>query len=181
MARVNLAVTKAVQPHVNSFEGVDWDGVQAALTDPHWKLPSGAAVAELFGEGWSEVTATMTEQVQAWRRLDEELIGPQATLRLLTIGGSTGYTRHWWGQGRWNAICRQIVDDAVEAGVPLPEPYDRRGSDELDADLADPDRVSDDVLDWLIGMPQGGLDTARGLRMHATATQPVYRMMGTEN
>jgi hypothetical protein len=38
----------------------------------------------------------------------------------------------------------------------LPAPYDTRNPEDLIADLADPDRVSDDVLDWLIDMPEAG-------------------------
>jgi hypothetical protein len=33
MAKVNIAVTKAVRPHVDPVEGVDWEGIERALTD----------------------------------------------------------------------------------------------------------------------------------------------------
>jgi hypothetical protein len=178
MARVNIAVTKAVQPHIDPYEGVDWDAVHAALTDPTWQLPDGRVVADLFGEGWPEVARTVGEQVRAWQRLDEDVIGPQATLRLLTIGGSTSYTRHWWGQGRWQAICRRIIDDATTAGLVLPPPYDTDGTNGaagLLDDLREPDQVSDEILDWLIDMPFGGVDGPRGLRSHPHATTPIQR------
>ena len=174
MARVNIAVTKVVRPHVDPFEGVDWDAVRAALTDPSWRLPDGTGVAEAFGEGWPEVRDSVASQVAEWKRLDEEVIGPEATLRLLTVGGSTSYTRQWWGQPRWPAMCRRIVEDAVAAGLTLPAPYDTRdGGDALVEDLRDPDRVSDDVLAWLID-PPGGVD---GLRNHLEATAPVERRL----
>jgi hypothetical protein len=177
MARVNIAVTKAIQPHIDSVEGVDWDSVQQALTDPTWRLADGRVIADLFGEGWADVCATVSEQVHEWKRLDETILGPEATIRLLTIGGSTSYTRHWWGQGRWNAICQRIIDDAAAAGIALPVPYDSRGALALAADLADPEQVSDIVLDWLIDMPGPGTDGPRGLRMHTEVTRPVYRTM----
>jgi hypothetical protein len=175
MARASIAATKAVQPHVDPYEGVDWDAVRQALTDPGLRLPGGAVVADLFGAGWAEVVRTVTEQIHTWQRLDEDLLGPEATLRLLTIAGSTSYTRHWWGQGRWPAICRRIVTDAVTVGVDLPPPYDTRGADQLIANLADPDHVSDNVLDWLIDIPDGDTPGPRGLRLHTDAAKPVYR------
>jgi hypothetical protein len=175
MARVNIAVTKAIQPHVDPYEGIDWDSVHTALTDPSWRLPSGAVIAELFSEGWPEVRRTVGKQVRAWQRLDEEVLGPEATLRLLTIAGSTSYTRHWWGQGRWTAICQRIIDDAVGAGLALPKPYDVADPGTLIGDLSDPDQVSDDVLEWLIDLPEGGLDGPWGLRGHTDATAPVRR------
>jgi hypothetical protein len=121
------AVTRAVAEHLNPVEGVDWTSVIASLTDPSWALPDGRVIAELFGDGWTEVRDSVRERLEQWRRLDEEILGPHATLRLLTIGGSTGHTRHWWGQGRWTAICRAVIADAVEAGIALPAPYDDLG------------------------------------------------------
>lgn len=97
---------------------------------------------------------------------------PDATLRLLTVGGSTSYTGQWWGQGRWTAICRAVVDDAVGAGVRLPEPYDVGGADALVRDLAGPDGVSDEVLDWLIDLPGAGAGGPHGLRHHPVTSRP---------
>ncbi|GAA5112730.1 helix-turn-helix domain-containing protein [Haloechinothrix salitolerans] len=51
MARVNMAVTEAIQPNVDPFDGVDWDGVRQALTNPALALPDGRRIADLFGEG----------------------------------------------------------------------------------------------------------------------------------
>lgn len=114
---MSITATKAVMPHVDAWEGVDWQGVEDTLTSPAWQLADGRAISDLFGEGWREIQRTVREQVRKWRRFDEELIGPEATLRLLTMGGSTSYTRHWWGQGRWPAICKGRVDgDGEEAG-----------------------------------------------------------------
>jgi hypothetical protein len=122
IAKVSIAVTKAVRPHVDPVEGVDWGGVEAALTDSRWSLPDGRVISELFGKGWPEVQRTVQRQVQIWRRFDEDLVDPDAMLRLLTIAGSTSYTRHWWGQGRWAAICRAIISDATKAAIELPGP-----------------------------------------------------------
>ena len=58
MAKVNIAVTKAVRPHIDPVEGVDWAGAEAALTDSRWSLPDGRVILTLFGEGWPEVQRT---------------------------------------------------------------------------------------------------------------------------
>ncbi|MFI9616793.1 hypothetical protein ACIHCM_34805 [Streptomyces sp. NPDC052023] len=174
MARVNIAVTRITQQHVCPVEGIDWDSIKNALTDPQWALPDGTPVSSLFGPGWSEVTATVTAELDRWRHHDHEVLGPQTTLILMSIGGSTGYTNSWWGQGRWHSICRRLIDDATAAGLPLPQPYDQRGPGALLADLDAPDEVSPPVLDWLIDLPDAGVHGPRGLRMHH-ATRPPQR------
>ena len=174
MAKVNLAVTKAVLPHVDPVEGVDWQGIEDNLTDPSWQLAGGRVVSDLFAEGWPDVERTVRRQVRMWRRLDEDLIGPDATIRLLTIAGSTSYTRHWWGQGRWPAICRAIVTDAINSGVGLPPPYGTKGIDALLSDLQEPDSLSDDALAWMIDIPGTDIDGPRGLRSHPS-TRPIAR------
>jgi len=153
MARVNIAATKAVRGLIDPYDGVDWVKVEAALTSDSWALGDGRVVPALFGDGWGEVQRTVREQVQAWRRLDEEVLGPQATMRLLTVGGATDYSRHWWGQGRWAEICRRIVLDAKELGVALPAPFDQAGAEAFIEATKDPDNLSDDALSWLIDVP----------------------------
>lgn len=174
MARVNIAVTRAIQPHINPVEGIDWDGIEQALTDPHWALPDGTTIASLFGTSWPHVRSTVVTQLARWRRAEDELLGPDTTLALLTIGGSTDYTHSWWGQGRWQAMCRRIVEDAVQGGLTLPQPYNYQGSEALVRDLASPDLLSDEVLRWLIDMPEGGVDGPRGLRFHPITSPPVH-------
>ncbi|MFE6691347.1 hypothetical protein ACFVFQ_33370 [Streptomyces sp. NPDC057743] len=174
MARINIAVTRTVLPHVCPYEGIDWNSIERLLTDTGWKLPNGRTVSFLFGDGWPEVQSTVRKQVRKWHRLDTEVLGPETTLRLMTIGGSTSYTRHWWGQGRWRAICEEIVRDAVEAGFTLPQPYDCRGPEALIGDLEQPDMQSDAVLDWLIDMPESTETGPYGLRRHPS-TQPIVR------
>ncbi|OUS91948.1 hypothetical protein CA951_31130 [Rhodococcus sp. NCIMB 12038] len=173
MARVNIAVTTAIRPHIDPIDGIDWDGIRAVLTDSHWSLPDGRVIAALFGDGWPQVHDTVGARLDAWQHIDTQILGSEATMRLLTIGGSTEYTRHWWGQGRWRAICTEIVRDAMEAGIALPSPYDERGQDGLLEDLGDPSQLSDDVLAWLIDMPDATDDGPRGLRMHESSRPPT--------
>ncbi|MET8276246.1 hypothetical protein [Streptomyces sp. NPDC005096] len=172
MARVNVAVTRVMQEHVCPVEGIDWEGIEAALMDPQWELPDGTAIQSLFGDGWQEVAATVTAELKRWHHLDRDVLGPDTTMILMSIGGSTGYTDSWWGQGRWNHICRRIIEDATQAGITLPQPYNFRGAEALIADLADPDLVSDNVWDWLIDMPEAGSDGPRGLRFHHITRTP---------
>lgn len=175
MARVNIAVTKAVLPHLDAIEGTDWEAIETQLTDPEWALPDGRKVSELFGEGWPEVRRTVSEQLRFWRRMDEEHLGPEPTLRLLSVGGATSYTRSWWGQGRWDAICERIVQDAIKEGLALPAAYRETGPEALLRDLTEPDTLDDDTLLWLIDMPDTDVDQPGGLRHHPEATRPVVR------
>jgi hypothetical protein len=174
MAKVSIAATKAIQLYVDPAEGVDWQGIEDVLTDPLWQLADGRVISELFAEGWPEVKQSVRRQLRMWRHFDEDLIGPDATLRLLTIAGSTSYTRHWWGQGRWPAICRAIVADATSAGIPLPAPYGADGADALLRDLRDPEALGDDVLGWMIDIPGTGVDGPYGLRFHKSS-RPIVR------
>lgn len=166
MARVNIAVTRITRQHVCPWAGIDWDSIKNALMDPQWALPDGTPICSLFGPGWTEVAATVTAELDRWRHLDHEVLGPQTTMILMSIGGSTSYTDSWWGQGRWLSMCRRVIDDATTAGLSLPPPYDQRGPDALLADLDAPDEVPAPVLGWLIDLPDAGVHGPRGLRMH---------------
>ncbi|MGW9027906.1 hypothetical protein ACWGQ5_27835 [Streptomyces sp. NPDC055722] len=172
MARVNIAVTRVAQQHVCPVEGIDWDGIEATLMDPQWALPDGTLIQSLFGAGWADAASTVTAELKRWRQVDHDLLGPETTLILMSIGGSTSYTDSWWGQGRWRSICQRIVADATSAGLALPQPYDFRGADALIADLDQPDLVADTVLDWLIDLPDAGLDGPRGLRFNSVTRPP---------
>lgn len=174
MAKVSISATRAVMEHVDLYEGIDWRWVEQSLTSETWRLPDGRAVSELFAEGWPEIQRTVRDAVRKWRRFEEDLLSPDAMLRLLTVAGSTSYTRHWWGQGRWAAICKAIVTDAVAAGIALPAPYDATGAEAFLRDLREPDAISDEALAWLIDIPGAGPDGPRGLRSHG-ATEPIVR------
>ena len=175
MARVNMAVTRAVAEHVDPYEGIDWPRIEAALASTQWALPDGRVIAELFADGWPDVERTVREQLRIWRRIDEMTLGPEATIRLLSVGGASSYTRHWWGQGRWGAIVEQIVTEAVAGGIALPRPYDVTGIETFLRDLEEPYLLSDEALRWIIDIPGASLDGPRGLRSHSTATAPVVR------
>jgi hypothetical protein len=148
-------------------------GVEESLTSETWQLPDGRVVSELFAEGWPDIQRTVRAAVRKWRRFDEDLLSPEAMLRLLTVAGSTSYTRRWWGQGRWAAICKAIVTDATAAGITLPAPYDAMGTEVFLRNLQEPDAISDEALAWLIDIP-GGPDGPRGLRSHSV-TNPIIR------
>jgi hypothetical protein len=174
MAKVSISSTRAVMQLVDPYEGIDWQGVEESLTSETWQLPDGRVVCELFAEGWPDIQRTVRDAVRKWRRFDEDLLSSDAMLRLLTVAGSTSYTRHWWGQGRWTAICKAIVNDATAAGIILPAPYDATGAGAFLQDLEEPDAIGDDALAWLIDIPGAGPDGPRGLRSHS-ATHPIIR------
>ncbi|MET9674637.1 hypothetical protein ABZY68_16295 [Streptomyces sp. NPDC006482] len=174
MARVNIAVTRLTRQYICPVEGIDWDSIKDALMDPGWALPDTTPIHSLFGEGWTEVAATVCAELDRWRRLDHERLGAQTTLILMTIGGSTGYTDSWWGQGRWHSICRHILDEAIAAGLTLPAPYDRNGPEAFLADLHTPDRLSDAALDWIIDLRGAAFEGPRGLRMNRITRPPRH-------
>ena len=68
--------------------------------------------------------------------------------------------------------CRSIISDATQAGIALPLPYDQRGADALLTDLAEPNQLGDDVLDWLIDLPAGARTAPEG---SASTTPPTPR------
>lgn len=174
MARVNMAVTRIAREHVCPVEGIDWDAIHSALMDPQWSLPDGTPVQQLFGPGWDEVASAVTAELTRWRQLDHEVLGPVTTLILMTIGGSTSYTDSWWGQGRWRGVCQRIIEDATASEIALPPPYDAYGAVAFLTDLENPDRLAAHVLDWLIDLPDAGIDGPRGLRFNR-ATRPQLR------
>jgi hypothetical protein len=180
MARTNMAVTTAIRPLIDPVAGIDWEGIEEALTSAAWALPDGRLIAELFGEGWREVRDTVMRRLDAWKHRDERVLGTQATMRIFTIAGSTSYTRNWSGQGRWHAICRAVINDAAQVGIDLPGPYDELGADALLADAGEPSRLPDKVLNWLIDMPAADLSGPRGTRMH-DATLPLIRVIAPLN
>ncbi|HEX6523035.1 MAG TPA: hypothetical protein VF070_23995 [Streptosporangiaceae bacterium] len=172
MAKVSISATRAIMELVGPCEGIDWQGVEESLTSETWQLPDGRLISGLFAEGWPEIQRTVRDAVRKWRRFDEDLLSPDAMLRLLTVAGSSSYTRHWWGQGRWAAICKAIVRDATAAGIALPAPYDAAGAEAFLRDLQQPDAISDEALAWLIDIPSASSDGPRGLRSHS-ATDPI--------
>lgn len=147
-ARVRTAVTRAVMPSVY-LVGIDWTAIETGLTSRELRLPDGTPVADLLGAAWEPAAATVVERLREWRRLDDELLGPEATLRLLTLAGSTELTEHWWGRGSWWATIRRVVGAAADLppGYAAPEPL-------IEA-LADPDGVSDEVLGWYLAHRDG--------------------------
>ena len=69
-------------------------------------------------------------------------------------------------------LCQTIIEDAIAGGITLPAPYDQLGPARFLVDLAEPDQLGDDALEWLIDLPAAGVDVPRGLRFH-TASKPI--------
>jgi hypothetical protein len=155
MAKTTISTTRVVRPYV-SVDRIDWDSVERVLLDPGRALADGRRFADLFGEGWQPILDSVRDRLQVWRRLND-LLGDAPTVRLLSAAGATGYTRHWWGTGRWSMVCRTAVEDIAAAGHILPEPYDVRGPADLIADLIRaPDRLADEILAFCITRPTTG-------------------------
>lgn len=177
MAKVNMAVTSVVRRAIDPITGIDWDVIKNHVTSPSWTLPDGRSIAEQFGMGWPEVVDGVLRNLDTWRDIDQHLLGADATMRFMTIAGSTSYTDRWWGQGRWRTLCRAVIDDAIHAGIELPTPYDALWPESLLEATRNPSQLDDGVLHWLIDMPQGGIDGPRGTRDHRTR-MPIVRLIG---
>jgi hypothetical protein len=146
MAKCNIQSTKIALAHITVEHGVDWPAVITALTDPDRQLPGGWKLAVIFREGWQPIRAAVAERLAPFKRA-QDVLGPPAMLRLLSILGSSSYTKRWWGNGWWPDLCEQVIARFTETGTPLPKPYDRRGADALRADLTDhPELLPDAVL-----------------------------------
>lgn len=172
MAKLNITMARAVRPHV-TLDGIDWHGVQAALTNPGRRLADGRPLTELFGAGWAPTLTSLAGPLGRWRHM-EEVVGPHAMLRLLTVAGSTGHTRQWWGTGWWPTLCQTAIDEIVAAGLTLPAPYDQQGPQALVAALIDaPDALEDAVLKFCIDPPKAADGRhPGGLRM-SRVTPPI--------
>jgi hypothetical protein len=94
MAKCNILNTKIALAHMTAEQGVDWSAVIAALTDPERALPDGRKLAVIFGAGWQPVRAAVGERLASFQRA-QDILGPQAMLRLLSILGSSSYTKRW--------------------------------------------------------------------------------------
>lgn len=116
------------------LHGVDWPNVIQVLTEPDRQLPDGRKLSALFGAGWQPILAEVAERLSLFERAQHQL-GPQATLRLLSILGSSSYTARWWGNRLWPDLCERVIDRFVQAKVKLPGPYGNRGAEALRRDL----------------------------------------------
>ncbi|WP_344447301.1 hypothetical protein, partial [Kitasatospora nipponensis] len=150
MARTNIAATRAVLPHVHA-EGIDWPAVRLALTAPTRRLADGQTLGDIFGEGWEPIRAPIDRQIDLWQQVDEDL-GPEVTVRLLSMHGSrTESVGEWWGSGWFETITRRAVAHAAGDG-PLPPSVPEVFTDAghfTDAAAGHPDMLDDDTFAWL--------------------------------
>ncbi|GAA3903151.1 hypothetical protein GCM10022244_11700 [Streptomyces gulbargensis] len=150
MARANIAATRAALPHVHP-EGVDWPAVRLALTAPSRRLASGQGLQEIFEEGWAPILASIHREIDFWQQVDESL-GPEATLRLLSMHGShTESIGEWWGSGWYETMVRRAVARAASDGnLPAVVPSVFTDAEQFaDAAAGHPDLLDDETLSWL--------------------------------
>jgi hypothetical protein len=175
MAKCNILNTKIALTYITTEQGVDWPAVITALTDPDRQLPDGRKLAIIFGEGWQPIQAAVAERLAPFKRT-QDVLGPQAMVRLLSILGSSSYTKRWWGNGWWPDLCDQVIAKFTETSAPLPEPYDQRGADALRTDLSDhPELLTDAVLKACrIGASPKGTEGLGFLPMEESPAREVF-------
>jgi hypothetical protein len=158
MAKISIATTRALRAHITTA-GVDWEAVVVVLTDPHRRAANGHSIRELVGERWPDVRRDIEAKLLGWQHI-ANLAGPRATLRLLSIMGSTDYTKRWWGNSWWPDFASRVLSD-VERDHP-----ELLGIDDdinylklLDDVQNQPEQLPDGILAVLIDPPTG-----KGLR-----------------
>lgn len=150
MARANIAATRAVLPHVHP-EGVDWPAVRLALTVPSRRLANGQTLEDIFEEGWEPILASIHREIDLWQQVDESL-GPEATLRLLSMHGSrTESIGEWWGSGWYETMVHHAVVRAANDGnLPAVVPSAFLEVEHFATAAAGyPDLLDDDTFSWL--------------------------------
>ncbi|MER7730051.1 hypothetical protein ABTX80_04135 [Streptomyces erythrochromogenes] len=177
MARANIAATRAVLPHVHP-EGVNWPAVRLALTAPSRQLANGRALQDVFEEGWAPVLASIHREIDFWQLVDESL-GPEATLRLLSMHGShTESIGEWWGSGWYETMARRAVVRATSEGnLPAAVPSVFTDLEQFaDAAAGHPDLLDDDTLSWLTGavFEEGSRLRSAGLPSATAVTLPDW-------
>lgn len=190
MAKLNIATTRAVAQYVTK-DGIDWNGVAGVLLDPERRIaPQSTSdrgtVGAIVGQhSWAALFADIEKRLEDWRHLDD-FAGPDATLILASLAGSTSYTARWWGNSWWPRYARDTTI-AVARNNPalfdLPTDTDPATieNDEHVRNVASqlanqPDLVPDELLAELIDQPDG-----QGLRHGELPVMRRLRLQGVEN
>jgi hypothetical protein len=171
MAKLNVATTRAVRQHITT-KGISWDSVGRVLLDPARISGNNgsAAVGDLLtATDWPLLRQSIAAKLDRWMHI-EQLAGPEATLRLVSVMGSTSATERWWGNGWWRdysrSVLQQIRHTAPDAAPATSSEFDWL---DLEADLREqPEDVPDDVFGYLIDPPGG-----QGLRRATLPVRPV--------
>ncbi|MEU1182543.1 hypothetical protein ABZ464_33890 [Streptomyces sp. NPDC005820] len=184
MAHANIAATRAVLPHVHP-EGVDWPAVRLALTAPSRRLANGQALQDIFEEGWAPILASIHREIDLWQQVDENL-GPEATLRLLSMHGSrTESIGEWWGSGWYETMVRRAVLRAASDGdLPTVVPSVFPDAEHFaEAAAVHPDLLDDDTLSWLTRavFKEGSLLRSARLPSTAAVTLPDWAVQDLLN
>jgi hypothetical protein len=171
MAKLNIATTRSIRRYVTT-SGIDWESVAGLLLDPERLGANGTSVGDLIGSEWSRLAASIDQELTHWQHV-QSVVGPRATVRLLSVMGSSDYTKRWWGNSWWPTFSSQVFEH-VEDSFPqlLPEPEHEFSSIDLRSDVVhQPDELSDDVLAALIDPPDG-----KGLR-HGPVPRPRVQVL----
>src|SRR5262249_14394792 len=107
-------------------------------------------------------------------------IGPRATVRLLSVAGSTPYTANWYGTGWWPKLCRQAVGNLEDHEIEIPASFEGSGDEFISAHLESgliyhPEHLPDERLSVCIDPPEG-----KGLRW-LRVRPPTVTVSGKSN
>ncbi|HSV64797.1 MAG TPA: hypothetical protein VLJ59_02665 [Mycobacteriales bacterium] len=168
MMKLNIATSRAAMEFVN-LDGVSWERIAAILLDADRTITDGRPVGQLVGPGWPEVAQSIKQKLAYWQHI-EAVLGPRATLRLLSVMGSTAYTERWWGNSWWSDLVDKVTRAAIRRHPSLVDPANEFSGLELAADLAhQPDSLPNETLAiFLKERGTAGLRTAKIERPKAT-------------
>lgn len=154
MAKLTIATTRSLQPLI-AVDGIDWLKIRALLTDPTRALPDGRTVGELVGKHWPAVLASISEEVDRWVAIEQQ-VGPHVTMVTAAATGSSDYTRRWWGTPWWPAFAAAVYDHVV-TGYPesLHHPTSAQAAAQRQLLIENPAALPDTVLATLIDPPDG--------------------------
>lgn len=171
MAKLSIASTRGIRPYLTA-NSIDWSGIAGLLLDPERPASNDASIGDLVRPRWPELSASIESQLQR-RQHVESVIGPRATIRLLSAYGSSDYTKGWWGNSWWRSLTDKVVTHVREHFPEfLPESEDEFASADLACELREhPDTLPDDVLSALIDPPDG-----KGLR-HVPVPKPEVHVL----
>lgn len=157
MAKLNIGTTRAVRRYITT-QGIDWNGVGGVLLDPERQAcnDNRDSVGVLVGTDWPLVAHSIQQSLDEWLHA-EQVAGPEATLRLASVMGSSTYTKRWWGNGWWSDFSDSVLRHVEETFPELLHlEADDLASRQLASDLFHrPDALPDTVLKTLIDPPDG--------------------------
>jgi hypothetical protein len=165
MMRFNIATTRLVREYVTA-DGIDWDGLTKAMTDPDRALPGGTTVEELAGDEYEILADDIEASLWGGRQTEADKGLTYALSRFAAHGALA--CQDWWCTPWWqdgvDVFIERLADPSSEAwrhdDGRAEEPARVVDRDELRRLLLDePEALDDSGIYWCLN--HGLSDAAR--------------------